>query len=75
MTALSYTWSQVITPTTIGTIHVMINTASNITWTSTEMHTEYASRSSLQTLTRTDTNADRTVTAVVGALDGSKITV
>ncbi|KAG9516699.1 hypothetical protein KCU99_g5297, partial [Aureobasidium melanogenum] len=39
------------------------------------MHTEYASRSSLQTLTRTDTNADRTVTAVVGALDGSKITV
>ncbi|KAG9640892.1 hypothetical protein KCU95_g19160, partial [Aureobasidium melanogenum] len=53
----------------------MINTASNVTWTSTEMHTEYASRSSLQTLTRTDTNADRTVTAVVGALDGSKITV
>ncbi|KAH0394233.1 hypothetical protein KCU89_g11579, partial [Aureobasidium melanogenum] len=39
------------------------------------MHTEYASRSSLQTLTRTDTNVDRTVTAVVEALDGSKITV
>ncbi|KAG9851442.1 hypothetical protein KCU98_g3919, partial [Aureobasidium melanogenum] len=39
------------------------------------MHTEYASRSSLQTLTRTDTNADRTVTAVVTALDGSNITV
>ncbi|KAH0348528.1 hypothetical protein KCU83_g6073, partial [Aureobasidium melanogenum] len=75
MTALSYTWAQVITPTTIGTIHVMINTESNSTWTSTEMHTEYASRSSLQTLTRTDTNADRTVTAVVEALDGSKITV
>ncbi|KAH0343500.1 hypothetical protein KCU81_g5205, partial [Aureobasidium melanogenum] len=39
------------------------------------MHTEYASNSTLQTLTRTDTNADRTVTAVVSALDGSNITV
>lgn len=61
--ALTYSWSQYITPTIIGTVDIVINTDTNKTFTTTKTNTEYATNGSLAVLSRTDTNAAGTVTA------------
>jgi hypothetical protein len=73
--AYSYTWSQYILPTTVGTVMVVINEATNQTSTSTSYHTEFDRSGSKTILTRTDTNAAGTVTDVVEDMYGSSATM
>lgn len=64
MMANSFIWSQYIIPTTVGTVMVTVNEANNQTWSSTRWHTEYMNNDSITLVTRTDTNAAGTVTAI-----------
>ena len=76
--AQSYTWSQFITPTTVGTVEVIVNKDTNKTLTTTKTNLEYQSNGKLQIgLTRTDTNAAGTVTDTARALglNGSSVVV
>lgn len=71
----SFTWSQYITPTTVGTVEVIINTDTNRTYTTTKTNTEFSTNGTISILTRTDTNAVGTVTAVAHDLFGYNVTV
>lgn len=75
MAAYSYTWSQYITPTIVGTVEVIINTDTNRTLTTTKTNTEFSTNGTLSTLTRTDTNIAGTVTAVQEDVFGMDFTV
>ncbi|CZR54903.1 uncharacterized protein PAC_04788 [Phialocephala subalpina] len=63
--AHSSTWIQVIVPTTVGTVMVTVNEATNQTFSTTIYHTDYERNGSATLLTRTDTDAAGTVTQVV----------
>lgn len=74
MAAYSYTWSQYIEPTIIGTVEIIINTDTNRTVTTTKTKTEFANNGTIGVLTRTDLNAAGTVTAVTTDLYGQSFT-
>jgi hypothetical protein len=59
------TWSQWITPSTVGTVMVTVNEATNQTFSTTIYHSEYENNGSMTLLTRTDTDAAGTVTKVL----------
>ncbi|KAK0117419.1 hypothetical protein ONS96_013249 [Cadophora gregata f. sp. sojae] len=63
--AVSSTWSQVIIPTTVGTVLVVVNAATNETTSTTIYHTDYLKNGSSTLLSRTDTDGAGTVTQVV----------
>ncbi|KAH9217837.1 hypothetical protein DL95DRAFT_385960 [Leptodontidium sp. 2 PMI_412] len=65
LAAVSSTWTQVIIPTTVGTVMVVVNEATNETSSTTIYHTDYERNGSSTILTRTDTDAAGTVTQVV----------
>ncbi|OWP03911.1 hypothetical protein B2J93_5870 [Marssonina coronariae] len=61
----SSTWSQFIIPTTVGTVMVTVNEATNKTISTTIYHTDYEINGTVTLLSRTNTNAAGTVTQVV----------
>ncbi|KAH7407105.1 hypothetical protein BKA64DRAFT_406986 [Cadophora sp. MPI-SDFR-AT-0126] len=63
--AVSSTWSQVIIPTTVGTVMVVVNAATNETTSTTIYHTDFLKNGSSTLLSRTDTDVAGTVTQVV----------
>ncbi|KAE8446266.1 hypothetical protein EG329_012352 [Mollisiaceae sp. DMI_Dod_QoI] len=63
--AQSSTWTQFIVPTTVGTVMVTVNEATNQTFSTTIYHTDYERNGSATLLTRTDTDAAGTVTQAV----------
>jgi hypothetical protein len=73
--AFSYTWTQYIIPTTVGTVLVVVNNATNQTSTTTIFHTEFIQNGSQTLLTRTDTNAAGTVTNAVADINGGFVTM
>ena len=75
MAAKKYTWTQWITPTTVGVVQVVINTDTNRTFTKTRIDTEFSNNGTMSVLTRTDTNSAGTVTGVTEDFWGSKVTV
>jgi len=64
MDATSYTWVQYYTPSTVGTVMVIVNDATNKTTSTTIFHTEFDLSGSSKLLEGTDTNKAGTVTAV-----------
>lgn len=75
LAAYSYTWSQYITPTIVGTVQVTVNEATNETYSRTVYHSEYATNGSVSLITRTDTNSLGTVTAAVNDINGGYATL
>jgi hypothetical protein len=75
MAAYSYSWSQYIIPTTVGTVMVTVNEATNQTSSTTIYHSEYENNGSMTLLTRTDTDGAGTVTNVVPDLYNVHMTV
>lgn len=73
--AYSYTWSQYIVPTTVGTVLVVVNNATNQTSTTTIYHTEFERNGSMTLLTRTDTNTAGTVTNAVLDYNRRRVTM
>merc|ERR1712093_771747 len=65
LAAVSSTWSQVIIPTTVGTVLVVVNEATNETTSTTVYHTDFLKNGSSTLLSRTDTDVAGTVTQVV----------
>ena len=69
--------SQDITPTVLGTVYVVIdnhNKTETITSTKSDIATVYKTNGTLSLLTRTDVNAEGTVTAVIYGNSGQPIT-
>ena len=75
MYGYSYTWSQWIRPTTVGTVYVTVNEATNQTSSTTVYHSEYKTNGSMQLLTRTDVDALGTVTGIAEGIDGRNTTM
>lgn len=76
---MSYYWTKKYNATTVGTVQIIINKATNKTTTTTKYHTEYKSNATgtdaLAILERTDVNAAGTVTQVVKDLFNSSTTM
>lgn len=68
-----YYWKRdaLVTPTTVGTVVVQINDATNQTTTTTIFHSEYKVNGTLRLLTRNNTNPAGTVTQVVSSLNAT----
>jgi len=75
MAVYSYSWSQYITPTIVGTVQVTVNEATNQTWSTTVYNSEFENNGSMTLLTRTDTDAAGIVTQVVQDLYDVNVTV
>lgn len=65
MSLASYTWSQHIFPTTVGTVMVTVDEGLHRTWSTTIYHEEFAHNGSMSIFTRTDTDTAGTVTQVI----------
>lgn len=68
-----YVWNKHYTASTVGTVIVVVNEATNKTSSTTIYHTEYDANGSSKLYSRTDTNEHGTITAAGTDLHGSKI--